>query len=134
MFATLMILVIYTISKAEAREEVNAICAFLRDKLRLPINRDKSRIRKPVNSELPGHGSVPVYSQGSKGQYQLVVSMKAWKDLKRKLKDISGKTRPMSFDDRLQQLAEVRKGWVDNFRLENIHANLKTLEEWLRDP
>lgn len=124
---------IYAKSKAEAREIGNAIYKFLRDKLRLPINREKSGIRRPVNFELLGHGFVAVYKKGVKGQYQLIVSKKAWKNLKRKLKDISRKTRPMSFDERLQKLAEVWKGWVNNFRLANISTKLKSLDEWLRN-
>lgn len=124
---------IYTKSKAEARKVGNATYVFLRDKLRLPINREKSGIRRPVNFELLGHGFVPVYKKGVKGQYQLVVSEKAWKNLKRKLKDISRKTRPLSLNERLQRLAEVWKGWVNNFRLANIHAKLKALDEWLRN-
>ncbi len=124
---------IYAKSKAEAREIGNAIYKFLRDTLRLPINREKSGIRRPVNFELLGHGFAAVYKKGMKGQYQLVVSKKAWGNLKRKLKDISRKTRPMSFDERLQQLAEVWRGWVNNFRLANISAKLKALDEWLRN-
>jgi len=124
---------IYTKSKAEARKIGNAIYKFLRDKLRLPINRGKSGIRRPVNFELLGHGFAAEYKKGVKGQYQLIVSKKAWKNLKRKLKDISRKTRPMSIVERFQKLAEVWKGWVNNFRLANIHAKLKALDEWLRN-
>lgn len=124
---------IYAKSKAEAREIGNAIYIFLRDKLRLPINREKSGIRRPVNFELLGHGFVPVYTKGSRGQYQLVVRKSAWESFKRKLKDLTRKTRPMSFDERLQRLSEVWRGWVNNFRLANIHAKLKTLDEWLRN-
>jgi len=124
---------IYTKSKAEAREVGNAVYVFLRDKLRLPINREKSGIRRPVNFEILGHGFAAVYRKGVKGQYQLVVSKNAWKTLKRKLKDFSRKTRPMSFDERLQKLSEVWKGWVNNFRLANISAKLKALDEWLRN-
>lgn len=124
---------IYAKSKAEAREVGNAVFVFLRDKLHLPINREKSGIRRPVNFELLGHGFAAVYKKGVKGQYQLIVSKKAWKTLKRKLKDISRKTRPMSMTDRFQKLAEVWKGWVNNFRLANISAKLKALDEWLRN-
>jgi len=124
---------IYAKSKAEAREKGNSTYKFLRDKLRLPINREKSGIRRPVNFELLGHGFVPVYTKGSRGQYQLVVKKSAWQSFKRKLKDISKKTRPMSIDERLQKLSEVWRGWVNNFRLANIHAKLKTLDEWLRN-
>jgi group II intron reverse transcriptase/maturase len=124
---------IYTKSKAEGRKVGNQVYKFLWDKLRLPINREKSGIRRPVNFEILGHGFAAVYKKGVKGQYQLIVSKKAWKNLKRKLKDISRKTKPMSFDERLEKLAEVWKGWVNNFRLANIHAKLKTLDEWLRN-
>lgn len=124
---------IYTRSKAEARKVGNAVYQFLRDKLRLPINREKSGIRRPVNFELLGHGFVPVYKKGVKGQYQLVVSGKSWKNLKRKLKDISRKTRPMSIDERFEKLTEVWRGWINNFRLANISAKLKALDEWLRN-
>ncbi|MEQ9287173.1 MAG: group II intron maturase-specific domain-containing protein [Cyclobacteriaceae bacterium] len=68
-----------------------------------------------------------------KGQYQLVVSQKAWKTLKRRLKDISRKTRPMSITERFQKLSEMWKGWVNNFRLSKISAKLKALDEWLRN-
>ena len=124
---------IYAGSKAEARKIGNAIYIFLRDKLRLPINREKSGIRRPVNFELLGHEFVSVYTKGSKGQYQLIVSKKAWKNLKRKLKDLTRKTRPMSITERFQKLSEVWKGWVNNFRLANISTKLKTLDEWLRN-
>lgn len=124
---------IYAKSKTEARDIGNAIYKFLRDRLHLPINREKSGIRRPVNFELLGHGFAAVYNKGVKGQYQLIVSKKAWKNLKRKLKDISRKTRPMRITERFQKLAEVWKGWVNNFRLANIHAKLKALDEWLRN-
>ena len=124
---------IYTKSKAEARKVGNEVYEFLRDKLHLPINRDKSGIRRPVNFEILGHGFAAVYKKGVKGRYRLVVSAKSWRNLKRKLKDISRKTRPMSITERFQKLSEVWKGWVNNFRLASISSKLKTLDEWLRN-
>lgn len=124
---------IYAKSKAEAREIGNVVYVFLRDKLYLPINREKSGIRRPVNFELLGHGFAAAYKKGVKGPYQLIVSKQAWRSLKRKLKDTSRKTSPMSFDERLQKLTEVWKGWVNNFRLANISAKLKALDEWQRN-
>jgi len=124
---------IYTKSKAEARKVGNAVYQFLRDKLRLPINREKSGIRRPVNFEVLGYGFAAVYKKGVKGKYQLVVSEKSWKNLKRKLKDISRKTRPISIVERFEKLAEVWRGWINNFRLANISTKLKALDEWLRN-
>ncbi|SHM83489.1 group II intron reverse transcriptase/maturase, partial [Cyclobacterium lianum] len=124
---------IYTKSKKEARKVGNEIYLFLRDKLRLPINREKSGIRRPSNFELLGHAFVPTYQKGDKGKYQLVVKKSSWESLKRKLKQITKKTRPYSFEERLHKLREVWMGWVNNYRLASIHAKLKQIDEWLRN-
>lgn len=124
---------IYTKSKREARKAGNEIFLFLRDKLRLPINREKSGIRRPSTFELLGHAFVPTYEKGVKGKYQLVVKKSSWESLKRKLKQITKKTKPFSFEERLKKLAEVWRGWVNNYRLASIHAKLKAIDEWLRN-
>jgi RNA-directed DNA polymerase len=124
---------IYTKSKREARKVGNEIYLFLKDKLRLPINREKSGIRRPSDFELLGHAFVPTYQEGVKGKYQLVVKKNSWESLKRKLKQITKKTKPYSFDERLKKLAEVWRGWVNNYRLASIHAKLKAFDEWLRN-
>ncbi|WP_339926475.1 reverse transcriptase domain-containing protein [uncultured Cyclobacterium sp.] len=58
---------IYTKSKTEARKVGNEIYLYLRYKLRLPINKEKSGIRRPSNFELLGHTFVPTYKKGVKG-------------------------------------------------------------------
>ncbi|WP_158861343.1 group II intron reverse transcriptase/maturase [Lunatibacter salilacus] len=124
---------IYAKSKREARKVGNEVYLFLRDKLRLPINREKSGIRRPSNFEMLGHAFVPTYQKGVKGKYQLVVRTKCWGSLKRKLKQITKKTRPYSFEERLRKLAEVWRGWVNNYRLASMTAKLKAMDEWLRN-
>jgi len=123
---------VYTKSQDEARQVGNSIFLFLRDKLKLPINRQKSGIRKPVNFEILGYKFVPVFEKGVKGQYQLTVSDKSWKSLKRELKAITKKTIPSSLSERLAKLKEVQRGWLNYFRLGNIQGRLKYLDGWLR--
>lgn len=123
---------IYTKSKAEARKIGNAVYLFLRNKLALPINKAKSGIRRPNNFEVLGHGFTPTYKKGEKGKYQLVVKEGSWQTLKRKLKQITKKTLPYSLEERNQQLKEVIRGWINNFRLGSIKLKLKKLDEWLR--
>lgn len=124
---------IYTKTKAEARRVGNATFKFLRDKLKLTINREKSGIRRPVQFTLLGFGFVPTYVKGEKGKYQLVVSEKSWKRLKQKLKTITRKTTPMSFDERIMKLNEVQRGWVNNFRMASIQVKLNELDGWVRN-
>ena len=124
---------IYTKSKVEAKKVGNEVYLFLRDKLELPINREKSGIRRPKDFELLGHGFVPTYKKGEKGKYQIVVSKESWKKLKQKLKFITKKTLPYSFKERSEKLRQVWQGWVNNFRLASIQLKLKSLDEWLRN-
>ena len=58
-------------------------------------------MRRPVNFQILGYGFVPTYRKGEKGKYQLVVTKKRWKALKMKLKEITRKTTPMSFNERI---------------------------------
>ena len=99
---------IYLKTKAIARKVVNNIYRFLKKKLKLYINREKSGIRRPVHFTILGFGFVPTYRKGERGKYQLIVSDKGWKSLKQKLKTITRKTTPMSFDERIEKLGEAR--------------------------
>ena len=99
----------------------------------MPINREKSGIRRPTTFEILGHSFVPIYKKGAKGKYQLVVKQGSWENLKRKLKFLTKKTLPYSFAERLEKLREVWQGWVNNYRLASIHLKLKALDEWLRN-
>jgi RNA-directed DNA polymerase len=124
---------IYTKSEHTARKIGNSIYLFLKDKLKLPINREKSGIRKPMNFTILGYSFVPTYVKGEKGKYQLVVSDKSWKALKEKLKIITRKTTPMTFNERIQKLKEIAQGWLNYFRMASIQGKLKELDGWVRN-
>ena len=124
---------IYVKTKTDARKVGNNIYKFLKQKLKLSINREKSGIRRPAHFTCLGFGFVPTYKKGERGKYQLVVSEKSWEKLKLKLKIITRKTTPMSFDERIEKLNEVQRGWVNAFRMASIHGKLKELDGWLRN-
>lgn len=124
---------IYTRSKSEAKTIGNAIYVYLRDKLELQINREKSGIRRPTKFEVLGHTFSSVYAKGSKGQYQLTVSKGSWEKLKRKLKQATKKTLGYSFKDRLTAIKLIYQGWINNYRLASIYTKLKQVDEWLRN-
>ncbi len=124
---------IYTKSKATARKVGNSIYLFLKNKLKLPINREKSGIRKPVQFTILGHGFVPTYVKGDKGKYQLVVTEKGWKTLKQNLKTITRKTSPQSLSQRISKLKEVQRGWINYFRMTSIYGKLRDIDSWLRN-
>ena len=124
---------IYCKSHNQAKSTKVVVEKFLRNKLKLTVNQEKSGIRKPVNFTILGFGFVPVYKKGSKNQYQLVVAEKAWKRLKERLKSITRKTTPAKFDERLTKIKEVQRGWLTYFRGTNIMGKLRDIDGWLRN-
>ena len=123
---------IYLRSKAAARRVGNSIYLFLKIQLRLPINREKSGIRRPSTFYLLGYGFVPVFRKGSKGKYQLVVDRKALRKLKAQIKSITRKTIPASFDERIARLNRLISGWINYFKLANMHGKLRDIDVWIR--
>jgi len=86
-----------------------------------------------VQFQLLGHQFVPTYKKGEKGKYQLVVVDKKWKALKQELKQVTRKTAPLTFTQRINKLKEIQRGWINYFRMANIKAKLKELDGWLRN-
>lgn len=124
---------IYCKSHNQAKSTKVVVEKFLKNKLKLTVNQEKSGIRKPVNFTILGFSFVPVYKKGSKNQYQLVVGEKAWKRLKERLKGITRKTTPAKFDERITKIKEVQRGWLTYFRGTNIMGKLRDIDGWLRN-
>jgi group II intron reverse transcriptase/maturase len=123
---------IYLRSKTAARRVGNSIYLFLKHKLRLPINREKSGIRRPSKFYMLGYGFVPVFKKGVKGKYQLVTDRTALRRLKDKIKSITRKTIPASFDERIEKLNQVLRGWINYFKLANMYGKLRDIDVWVR--
>jgi len=124
---------VYTNSETKAKEIGNELYLFLKNKLRLPINWEKSGIRKPVHFTILGYGFVPTYVKGEKGKYQLVINDEGWKKLKLKMKAVTRKTTPMSIAERIEKLKEIQRGWLGYFRMANISGKLRDIDRWIRN-
>ena len=124
---------IYTQYKSHATATLKAIEKYLKTKLKLTINGEKSGVRKPVQFELLGFGFESTYKKGDKGKYQLVVGKKAWTRLKERLKSLTRKTAPISFEERLQKINKVQRGWLNYFRGTSIKGKLLNFDGWLRN-
>ena len=124
---------IYTKSQSHAKKYGNAIYKFLKDKLKLTINREKSGIRRPIQFEILGFAFASIYKKGVKGKYQLVVTKKAWDRLKMNLKSITRKTSPSTFDERITKINEVQRGWLNYFRGASLVGKLRDVDGWLRN-
>ncbi len=50
----------------------------------------------------------------------------------KRVKEITRKTRPLSFDQRLAELNSFVKNWMGYFRYAHMHEKLKKLDVWIR--
>jgi group II intron reverse transcriptase/maturase len=123
---------IYCQEESEANEVQVIIYSFLRDKLHLPINEEKSGIRRPEYFTILGYSFERSPQEDENSDYHLTVSSKRLKILKAKLKEVTRKTTPYTFDTRMTKLKEIQRGWVQYFRLAQIHRQLKALDKWVR--
>jgi hypothetical protein len=80
-----------------------------------------------TNYEYLGFAFESSYQKGVQGQYQLVVSKTSWQELKYKIRQITRKTIPASFDERIERLSLLMRGWINYFKPASIHGNGATV-------
>ena len=123
---------IFLKSQRAAQRVLASITRFLENKLLLEVNQQKTSIVRPVKFQLLGHGFVPTYQKGQRGQYQLRIAKKSWQRLKAKIKIITRKTTPMTLAERITQLNELMRGWVHYFKYATGYQKLRELDTWIR--
>ena len=109
------------------------ITRFIETHLHLLVNTKKSAIRKPLNYEYLGYAFESAYRKGIQGQYQLVVSARSLAELKYKVRQITRKTIPASFDERIERLNLLMRGWLNYFRHASVFGKLKAMDGWVRN-
>ena len=55
------------------------------------------------------------------------------KNIKSKLKEITRETSPMSFNERIEKINQVTRGWINYFKYASINQKLNELDGWLRN-
>jgi group II intron reverse transcriptase/maturase len=123
---------LYFKDEKEARRVGNGVYLYLRDRLRLPINREKSGIRRPEEFIIPGYGFETYHPENPSVQYHLIAGAKSIKSFKAKLKELTRKTTSYAFDTRVRKLKEVHRGWLQYFRLGRIYNQVDDLDKWVR--
>ena len=124
---------IFQKSKRSARRVKRSITKFIETKLHLKVNEQKTNICRPINYFMLGYGFVPTYKKGEKGKYNLRVSPKSFKQMKQKVKLITRKTLPLSFEERITKLKAFTRGWVNYYKYAHVSGKLKELDGWVRN-
>lgn len=123
---------IFLKSRRAVERVLASISRFLGKVLHLEVNENKTKICRPVQFILLGHGFVSSYKKGERGKYRLCIAKPSWQRLKAKIKIITRKTSPMPLVERIQKLNELMRGWVNYFKHATGYQKFKDLDAWIR--
>jgi len=123
---------IFVKSKLASERVLENTIKFIETKLHLRVNEQKTSICRPVNYFVLGYGFIPTYKKNEKGRYKLRVSPKSFKRMKQKVKQLTRKTSPLSFSERITRLNAFTRGWVNYYKFANMTTKLKALDTWVR--
>ena len=118
---------IYVRSRKAAERVMASITLFIEGELKLKVNKNKSAVDRPWKLKFLGFTFYP-----KKGGIGIRVHLKSLKKFKEKLKEITGRSKAMSVNERILKLKQAITGWVNYFRIADMNKLLKDLDEWLR--
>lgn len=118
---------IYVKSTRAGKRVLESITKFLKLKLKLKVNRDKSSVDSPTKRKFLGYSFYY-----SKDGIKFRVHNKSYERLKDKIRKITNRNISMNFNYRLKKLKQIIVGWVNYFKLANMKNKLKELDRWIR--
>lgn len=111
-------------SEAAAVRVQESLTSYIEGRLRLKVNRKKSRICRPYELNFLGHR---ILQSGKLG-----LSRESEERFKKKLRQLTRRNRGWSLDALIKELNPLLRGWVNYFRMASMHSKLVRLEGWLR--
>ncbi len=110
-------------SQRAAERVMQSIRKFLERKLKLRVNEDKSKVGKTDKTEYLGFTF-----KGSK----IYWSDKAFREFKRRIKRLTGRSWFVSMKYRLEKVAQYVRGWMNYFGISEYYSPIPEIEHWLR--
>jgi len=123
---------IFLRSNKAANRVLRNTTKFIEQRLKLLVNKQKTSICRPSNFHTLGYQLISTYKRNEKGKYRLRVSPKRFEQMKRRVREITRKTRPLSFSDRIAELNSYMKGWIGYYRYAHMQEKLIDLDVWIR--
>ena len=117
---------VYVKSKAAGERVMASLEEFLRKRLRLKVNRDKSAVARPWERKFLG------YSVTVNLKPRLRIAPKSLQRLKAKLTPILRRGRGRDLASVVVELNRVTRGWVAYYRLVDVKASFEELDAWIR--
>jgi len=117
---------IYVRSRRSGERVLTTVERFLRKRLRLVVNREKSAVDRPWKRKFLGYTFTMHY------QPRLKVAPESVKRFKSRLRESFRRGRGRNLGVVLQELRPVLLGWVSYYRKSEVRAIFEQLDQWMR--
>ena len=119
--------IIFTKSKKAAERVMESITKFIEKKLRLKVNRQKSKVDRPWRIKYLGFSFYQ-----TKGKIEIRIHPKSVARFKDKIRIITSRSNAMSMETRYKKLKQTTVGWVNYFKITNMQKIVQKLDKWIR--
>ena len=117
---------IYVRSQKAAQRVMESVTRYLEKKLRLKVNKDKSRVAKPSAAKFLG------YTMTWHRKPRLKVAPESVRRLKNHIKELLRRGRGRAIGRVITDLEPVITGWTQYYRLAEVKNTFEYLDEWMR--
>ena len=118
---------IYVKSRRAAERVMNNCIKFLEGRLKLKVNREKSRVGSPLKLKFLGFS---MYKTGKKAGIR--PHNKSIKKFKDKIRELTSRKQARSIENILQRLKRYTTGWLGYYAIADMENKIKALNEWIR--
>lgn len=118
---------IFVKSRRAGERALESTATYIEKRLKLQVNRDKSGVHYYTKGGLLGFG----FYKDAKG-VQARVLEEPYRRFGRKLKQMTSRKKPISFDERISNLYSYITGWIGYYGKAKCRAKMKRYDEWLR--
>lgn len=118
---------IYVKSQKAGERVMESINQYIEKVLKLKVNRNKSAVDKPNRRKFLG---LSFYKKD--GEVRNFIPQKPIAKFKAKVKEITSRSNGKSMDQRIINLNQITKGWVNYFHIADMEKVAYKLDQWIR--
>jgi len=115
---------IYVKSEMAGKRVMASITKFLKDRLKLTVNEDKSAVAKVKHRQFLGFRIL--------NNADITIAKTSLKKIKDKIRTLTKRNRPVSLDVLIKELNQVIRGWYHYFKDTKSKSVMKELDSWIR--
>lgn len=119
---------IFVKSRKSAVRVSEGITKFIEEKLKLKVNRDKTKVGKATQMKYLGFS----FYIASGRKVRIRVHPKSIKKMKDKIREITKRSNGHGYERMKRELKEFIIGWVNYFKIADMKSLLQRTDEWLR--